>query len=215
VGDSDINSDFPCAGARIPATLLLILKLPTTPATFLPLSRTSRTSHDGPMESEHAERSLRRRGLQGAFANKQAADSRANALASTISELRGAGFISRRSLAAELNRRGIPTAQGGRWHYTTVVRMLSRLGLLASFIDGRTNNGQAGNQSADAKAKALAPTVRELQARGLDTFAAMARELNAREIPTALGGKWHGASVKRLLKRLDRLDRTSRSQHRR
>ena len=160
------------------------------------------------MESEHAERSLRRRGVQGALTNKQAADSRANALASTISELRGAGFISRRSLAAELNRRGIPTAQGGRWHYTTVVRMLSRLGLLASFIDGRTNNGQAGKQSADAKAKALAPTVRELQAKGLDTFGAIARELNARGIPTSRDTKWQATSVKRLLQRLERLVRT-------
>jgi hypothetical protein len=68
------------------------------------------------------------RGKHGALANKRAADSRARALASTISELRAAGFISRCGLADELNRRGIPTARGGRRHYTTVVRMLSRLG---------------------------------------------------------------------------------------
>ena len=41
------------------------------------------------MESEHAERSLRRRGVQGALANKRAADSHAHALVSTIRELRG------------------------------------------------------------------------------------------------------------------------------
>jgi hypothetical protein len=81
------------------------------------------------MEREHAETSSRRRGVQGALANKQAADSRADALASTFRELMAAGFLSRRSLAGELNRRGIPTAQGGRWHYNTVVRMLTRLGL--------------------------------------------------------------------------------------
>jgi Recombinase len=202
VGDSGINSGFPCAGARIPATLLLILKLPIPSATFLPPSRTSRSSHDAPMERQHAETSLRRRGVQGALANKQAADSRANALASTLRELRAAGFNSRRSLARELNRRGIPTAQGGRWHYTTVVRMLSRLGLLASYIDGRTNNGQAGKQSADAKAEALASTIRELQAKGLDTFAAIARELNARGISTPRGGKWYATSARRLLRRL-------------
>ena len=167
------------------------------------------------MESEHAERSLRRRGVQGALANKLAADCRANALASTLRELRAAGFNSRRSLAGELNRRGIPTAQGGRWHYTTVVRMLSRLGLLGSLIDGRTNNGQAGKQSADAKAEALASTIRELQARGLDTFAAIARELNARGIPTSRGTKWQATSVKRLLQRLERPAQTLRSQHRR
>ena len=160
--------------------------------------------HDGPMERVRGETSSRRRGIHGALANKHAADSRARALASIIHELRAAGFISRRSLAKELNRRGIPTAQGGRWHYTTVVRMLARLGLLPSFIDGRTNNGQAGKQSADAQAKALAPTVRELQAKGFDSLGAMARELNAREIRTSRGRKWQSTSVRRLLRRLER-----------
>jgi hypothetical protein len=75
--------------------------------------------------NEHAETSSRRRGVQGALANKQAADSRADALASTFRELMGAGFLSQRSLAGELNRRGIPTAQGGRWHYNTLVRRLT------------------------------------------------------------------------------------------
>jgi hypothetical protein len=121
------------------------------------------------------------RGKHGALANKRAADSRTRALASTIRELRAAGLISRWGLADELNRRGIPTARGGRWHYTTVVRMLSRLDLLASFTDGRINNGQAGKQPADAKARVLASTVRELQAKGLDTFGAIARVERARD----------------------------------
>jgi hypothetical protein len=167
------------------------------------------------MESEHAERSLRRRGVQGALANKQAADSRANALVQIIRELREAGIISRPALAQELNRRGIPTAHGGKWHTTTVVRMLKRLGLLTPGKGGRVNNGQVGKQVADTRAKALASTIRELQARGLDTFAAIARGLNARGIPTSRGTKWQATSVKRLLERLDRLDRLSLSQHRR
>jgi Recombinase len=162
------------------------------------------------MEREHADR---RRGVDGALANKQAADSRAHALASIIHELMASGFLSRLTLTAELNRRGIPTAQGARWHDNTVVRMLSRLGLRASLIDGRTNNGQAGKQSAEAKAEALAPTVRELQAQGFDTLGAIARELNARGIPTSRGTKWQATSVKRLLERLDRLDRLSLSHH--
>jgi hypothetical protein len=138
-------------------------------------------------------------------ATKRAADSRANALASIIHEIMAAGFLSRLTLAAELNRRGIPTAQGGRWHDNTVVRMLSRLGLRASLIDGRINNGQADKQSAEAKAEVLAPTVRELQAQGFDTLGAIARELNAREIPTSRGSKWISTSVKRLLGHLERL----------
>jgi hypothetical protein len=91
--------------------------------------------------------------MHGALANKRAADSCARALASTLRELRAAGFISRRALADELNRAGIPTARGGRWQYTTVVRMLKRLGLLTSGKGGRINNGQASKQAADARAK--------------------------------------------------------------
>jgi Recombinase len=163
--------------------------------TFLAPSHASNSGHDGPMV--RGKTSSRRRGIHGALANKRAADSRASALVPTIRELRAAGFISRRALADELNRRGIPTTRGGRWHYTTVVRMLRRLGFLTS---------GTGRRDADAKAKALASTVRELQAKGLDTFGAIAREFNAREIPTARGGKWHSTSVKRLLRRLERLE---------
>jgi Recombinase len=157
------------------------------------------------MKLTRGQASSRKNGILGALASRQAADSRARALASTIRELMAAGFTSPQSLAAELNRKGIPTAQGGRWHYNTVVRMLSRLGLRASLIDGRINNGQAGKQSAEAKAKALAPTVRELQAQGFDTLGAIARELNAREIATPRGSKWISTSVKRLLRHLERL----------
>jgi Recombinase len=151
----------------------------------------------------------------GALANKQAADSQALALATTIRELRAAGFLSRRTLADELNRRRIPTARGGRWHYTTVVRMLTKLGLLASGKGARANNGQTGKRVADARAKALAPTIRELQAKGLVSLRAIANVLNEREKPTALGYNWHPSTVRRLLQRLEKLNRASRRQHHR
>ena len=137
------------------------------------------------------------------MARKQAADSRARALVSTIRNLTAAGFVSRQALADELNRRKIPTARGGSWHYTTVVRMLTRLGLLTPGKGGRINNGRASKQGADARAKALASTIRALQAKGYVSFSAIARELNAREIPTVLRGEWHPASVSRLLHRLE------------
>jgi hypothetical protein len=203
VGDSGINSGFPCAGARIPATLLLILKLPITSATFLPPSRTSRTSHDGPMESEHAETSLRRRGVQGALANKQAADSRARALVQIIQELRVAGIISRPALAHEFNRRGIPSAHGGKWHTNTVARMLKRLGLLTPGKGGRINNGQVSKRAADARLKSFGPTIRALQGEGFVSSMAIALELNERGIAAARGGKWNRRSVTRLLRRLE------------
>ena len=154
------------------------------------------------MEQVRGKTSSRWRGIRGAVAGKRAAEARARALASTLRELRAAGFVSRRALADELNRRGIPTARGGSWHYTTIVRLLTRLGLLTSGKGGRINNGRASKQGADARAKALASTIRALQAKGLVSFSAIARELNEQEIPTALGGKWHPASVSRLLRRL-------------
>jgi hypothetical protein len=152
---------------------------------------------------------------RGALTNKRAAEARAAALAPTIRKLIAAGFVSRRALADESNRRGIPTARGGSWRYTTVVRMLTRLGLLTSGKGGRINNGLASKQAADAQAKALASTIRALQAKGLVSFSAIARALNERKIPTALGGKWHPASVKRVLQRLRKLNRASNGKRRR
>jgi hypothetical protein len=149
------------------------------------------------------------------MAGKKAADARARALLPTIRELMAAGFISRQALADELNRRKIPTARGGRWQYTTVLRMLTRLGLLISGKGGRINNGQESKRAADARAKALASTIRKLQAKGLVSSNAIARELNARETPTAHRGKWYPTSVKRMLQRLEKLDRASEGKHRR
>jgi hypothetical protein len=140
--------------------------------------------------------------LQVAIANKQAADPRALDLVSTVREAVADGFISRRALAGELNRRGIPTARGGRWHYTTVVRMLTRLGMLTS------SKGAA----ADARATALAATIRGFRKAGIVSSSAIARELNLRGIPTARASKWRPFAVTRLLQRLENLDRASRSQ---
>jgi hypothetical protein len=149
-------------------------------------------------------------GLSGSQVLKRRAEVQAAAYSSTIQEFRSAGFVSRRSLADELNRRGIPTARGGSWHYTTVVRMLTRLGLITSG-KGRINIGQATKQAADARAKALASTIGALQAQGLVSFESIARELNGRKIPAARGGKWHPTSAGRLLHRLERLEPSSRT----
>jgi hypothetical protein len=160
------------------------------------------------MELVSGETSPSRRSLHSALANKRAADSRARALVPTIRELRAAGFVSRRALADELNRRAIPTARGGRWHSTTVARMLTRLGL-KTHGNPMINNGQALKRAADARAKVLAPTIRALQGRGLVSLKSIARELNERGIPAARGGKWHLPSVTRLLRRVERLEPSS------
>jgi hypothetical protein len=166
----------------------------------------SRSGHDGPMERVRGETSPSRRGRHGALGGKRAADARARALLPTIRKLMAAGFVSQRALANELNRRVILAAGGGRWHRTAVVRTLTRLGLITN---GRIYIALAHRQAADARAKALASTIRALQAKGFVSFKASARELNEREIPTARGGKWHPTSVSRLRHRLERLELSS------
>lgn len=59
--------------------------------------------------------------------NHQEASKRAEDLKSTVTELQSAGFNTVRSLAQELNRRGIKTAQNRLWHKTSVHRLLKRL----------------------------------------------------------------------------------------
>jgi hypothetical protein len=86
--------------------------------------------------------------------------------------------------------------------------MLTRLGLITK---GRINIGRTNKQAADARAKALASTIRALQAKGLVSFSAIARGLNQREIQTARAGKWHPSGVDRLLRRLERLKPSSRT----
>jgi hypothetical protein len=115
-----------------------------------------------------------------------------------------AGFVSQRALSNELNRSGIPTALGGNWHRTSLMRMMTRLGLSSG-----GGKGLASKEAADAQAKALASTIRELQAKGVVSYSAIARELNAQRIPTARGCKWHPNSTWRLLHRLETLKRSS------
>jgi hypothetical protein len=142
------------------------------------------------------------RGVHGALAIKSAADTRALTLLPTIRTLIAAGIVSRRELADELNRRGIPGAAGGGWHRTTVVRMLRRLDRLTS---GRVNNELKSKRAADVRAEAFGPTIGELRKAGFVSIKAIMRGLNARGIPTARGNKWRPTSVSRLLSRLEKL----------
>jgi hypothetical protein len=160
------------------------------------------------MEQVGEENASRKRAL----ANRQRADARALALLPTIQKLMAAGFVSHRGLANELNRRGMPSAAGGRWHRNTVVRMLKRLGLQNG---GGISNGLGNKRAADMRAERFGPTIRKLRKAGFVSIKAIAGELNERGIAAPRGGKWHLTTVTRLLERLDRLDRGSRSQRRR
>jgi hypothetical protein len=161
----------------------------------------------------HGKTLSRRRGIRGGAAAKKATNSRASALVPTVRKLKRKGFISQRALADELNRKGIPAPRGGRWHLTTVVRTLTRLGLIT--VGKGQGQPKTGRQAADARARALASTIRKLRKAGFVSVSAIARELNERQVPPAWGSKWHRSTVRRLLERLDRLDRVSHSQHRR
>ena len=94
------------------------------------------------------------------------------------------------------------TVRGDSWHYTTVVRMLTRLGLI-TLGKGRINNALAHKQAADARAKALTSTIRKFRRAGLVSARAIARELNEREMPTAWARKWHRTTAARLFQFAD------------
>jgi hypothetical protein len=145
------------------------------------------------------------RGIRGGTAAKKATNSRASALVPTVRKLKRKGFISQRALADELNRKGIPAPRGGRWYQFTVIRALTRLGLI-TVGEGRTNKRLAVKQSADARARALASTIRKLRKAGFVAISAITRELNERQVPPAWGSKWHRSTVRRLLQRLEGLE---------
>ncbi|HJU12000.1 MAG TPA: recombinase family protein [Candidatus Binataceae bacterium] len=62
--------------------------------------------------------------------------------------------------------------------------------------------GAAAASQADARAIDLAPVIASLWASGTTSLQAIADELNARQIPTARGGKWQITQVARVLARL-------------
>jgi DNA invertase Pin-like site-specific DNA recombinase len=69
-------------------------------------------------------------------------------------------------------------------------------------------NGAAINAvkvNAASRAADYAPIIADIRAEGLVSLPAIARELNARGIITARGGRWHPSSVRNLLQRVGRL----------
>lgn len=70
---------------------------------------------------------LGKHGKKLAKANKADADAFAQSLVPVLQDLREEGITSMRAIAAELNRRAVPTARGGKWHLTSVANLLRRL----------------------------------------------------------------------------------------
>jgi hypothetical protein len=75
---------------------------------------------------------LRRAGKGGAplrAAIARNADRHARDLSPVVADIRDSGHSSLRAIAGELNARGMLTRRGGRWHVSTVMNLLDRLGL--------------------------------------------------------------------------------------
>lgn len=84
-------------------------------------------------------RALRRAGKGNAAscaARAAKADKRANDLADVLEDIAAAGLTTLTDQAAELNRRGIKTARGGRWHASSVSNLRTRLASMAPAYAG-------------------------------------------------------------------------------
>ena len=66
---------------------------------------------------------------------------------------------------------------------------------------GAAIGSQVLRDKADRFAANILPTIRDLQAQGVTSHKALARELNARGIQTANGRQWYQTTVKNVLKR--------------
>ena len=69
------------------------------------------------------------------------------AVASTILEIRTAGLVSNKAITHELNQRQIPAAHGGKWHRTSVDRLLHRLERLELSSGRRRPSNNEGSAS--------------------------------------------------------------------
>ena len=56
-------------------------------------------------------------------------------------------------------------------------------------------------READRFAENVLPVIRAIQATGITSLGGFAEVLNARGIPTARGGRWHGSTVRNALRR--------------
>lgn len=79
-----------------------------------------------PLRRYHAKRKRIGAPHAGTVAAQAQAVARASGLAEVLDGLQREGFVGRRALAAELNRRGIRAPRGGRWHPNSVTRLLLR-----------------------------------------------------------------------------------------
>ena len=116
-----------------------------------------------------------------------------------IREAQAAGAKSLRQLAAALNGRGIATARAGKWEAQTVANILRRSAAEGVKLGGLNTKAVQNRDEAKARAEALRLIFVELTGK---SSRAIAAELNARNVATPTGGKWHAQTVLRVQRRL-------------
>jgi hypothetical protein len=130
---------------------------------------------------------------------QQKANEFARKMSPIIAAIRADGITSTHGIAAELNRRGILTREGKQWYGASVGYALHRSD--AALIGAAQRPcGEAMRAAADRRVRQTGPTALELRSRGF-SLGRIGTELERRGLRAARGGRWHRASVKRLLAR--------------
>jgi Recombinase len=80
-------------------------------------------------------------------------------------------------------------------------------------VRGLTKGHRKSTAMALEYAAAALPLIRDAQARGCTTYAAIARDLNAQGIPTRQGKTWTRGAVREVLRRLGLLPPSTRKDH--
>jgi hypothetical protein len=75
------------------------------------------------------------------------------------------------------------------------------LGNRTNLHDAQLAGAATGRLRADLRADAVLPIIRQIEASGITTKAAIAEELNRRRVPTARGGVWSHKSVGNVMAR--------------
>jgi DNA invertase Pin-like site-specific DNA recombinase len=77
----------------------------------------------------------------------------------------------------------------------------AKLGNRTNLREAQTKGAAANGTRADRHAANVLPIIREVQAAGITSLAAIANALNARGVRTARGGHWHNSTVRNALAR--------------
>jgi DNA invertase Pin-like site-specific DNA recombinase len=116
-------------------------------------------------------------------------------LAPVIADIRAAGFVSGIAIARQLSAQGIRPVRADRWSSNSVRLLLSRLRCGRSVSQAR----QAWLAAKQRWIATLAPVLFDVRQSGHKTLISIARELNARGVPTFHGARWDGPAVGKTL----------------